>query len=210
MITVRNRDGRRIVVSLICFVLAGTVFTTFNIYLDSYSIIDWNYETKIGPSAMILQSSMEPPSSDRIMEIEGITKAASIRKAWGTVVIFPPHQNDTLYTSDSSFKPLAGYDVSINTTIRVIEMNQNLIEQFPSIYNLTEGRWPLASDEVACAEWLMINFDVELGATATYRYTQEYIYHTQTVGGVWCFIRNVSQYSCPSDFSDLYRSFKLS
>ncbi|MFW9907213.1 MAG: FtsX-like permease family protein, partial [Candidatus Thorarchaeota archaeon] len=172
-------DAKRKQITLLCFVLANVIFSTFLVFLDSYSVYIWEYETNVGPATMFMQSQAELPDEAAFMQIEGIEKAALMTKSWASLVAFPPDQNATSLASEAGdISALNGpAEPSINTTVKAIEMNLDLVTDFPTIFNLTEGKWPEEPWECAFAEWLANLFGVELGAIVTYEsgFVHEYV-----------------------------------
>ncbi|MFW9931797.1 MAG: FtsX-like permease family protein, partial [Candidatus Thorarchaeota archaeon] len=182
-----SEESRRKQVTLVCFILANIIFASLLIYLDSYSTYTWDYETNVGPATMFMQSEEDLPSIDDLENVPGIERVAKMEKSWCSLVAFPPDQNATT-TAEKGFTLAQGggaHDPNINLTVAAIENNQDLFTDFPSIFNITEGRWPTRNIECALAQWLIDFYGVELGAIVTFESGFVHEYHFFRVVGIF-------------------------
>ncbi len=182
-------NRRRKSITIFCLVLANSIFTGLLIYIDSYSVSIWDYETSVGPASIVLTSTQEIPDASTIKTIEGVSKAANFKRAWANIFAQPPEYNNTnLQASDSIKKSaltLPAPEPSLNLSVRVATFEQDMLDQFPTIFNLTDGRWPEAPNEVAFSAWLMDYYLIDVGAVVKYRNTEEWIYHYLVVVGAY-------------------------
>ncbi|MFW9848821.1 MAG: FtsX-like permease family protein [Candidatus Thorarchaeota archaeon] len=180
---------RRKTVTIFCLVIANSIFTGLLIYMDSYSVSIWNYETSVGPASIILTSTNELPNASTIRTVEGVSKAANFKRAWANIFAQPPEYNNTHVQASDSIKKstatLPAPEPSLNLSVRVATFEQDMLDQYPTIFNLTDGRWPEAPNEVAFSAWLIDYYLVDIGAAVNYRNTNEWIYHSLVVVGIY-------------------------
>ncbi len=193
-------DSKRKQVTLVCFILANIIFASLLIYIDSYSVYTWNYETDVGPATMFMQSEEPLPSEDALMNIQGVQKAAIMTKSWCSMVAFPPDQNASIAAEQGFVLAQGANQDNINITVGAVENNPDLFADFPTIFNITDGRMPVRDTECALAQWLIDIFDVDIGAIVTYESGFVHEYH---------FFRVVGIYDHPEDSNRNYAYYNL-
>ena len=74
---------RRKGVTLLCFLLASAMAMSVTVYVDSYSVHEWERLIDVGPVALIVSDRYNVGLEGRlddVQAIDGVTKAAILRK----------------------------------------------------------------------------------------------------------------------------------
>jgi len=86
---------RRKGVTLLCFLLASTMAIGITVYVDSYSVHEWEKNIDVGEIAIIVSGwTLEQSVVDDIREIGGVTKAAALLNSRGSLEKI---ENNTIY-----------------------------------------------------------------------------------------------------------------
>ncbi|MFW9795268.1 MAG: hypothetical protein ACFFEE_13250, partial [Candidatus Thorarchaeota archaeon] len=141
----RRRKG----VTLLCFLLASTMAMGITVYVDSYSIHEWDENLDVGDIAIIAQGEGIQNYVNSIRAIDGVTKAASLESGYG--IIF---RNVT--------EPWGTYEEEIWGSI--IAPSQDFIDTFPGYVTLEDGVIPTTnSSQIAILSQLSDYYGFDIG-----------------------------------------------
>ncbi|TFG34283.1 ABC transporter permease [Candidatus Thorarchaeota archaeon] len=139
---------RRKAVTLMCFVLASTMAIGITVYVDSYSIHEWDKNLDVGEVAIRVSGDLIESYVDDIKGIRGVTKAALLTTSHGGLI----HQMN-----------ISGIPEAYGRYGRFLAINQEFTETFPNYVALIEGRYPLSLTEIAVTESIRQYFELKLG-----------------------------------------------
>ena len=175
---------RRMAVTLLCLIVSGTIFTSFFVFIDSYSSYIWDYETDVGPASMMIVGSEGLEFKDAILALPHINKVSSLKLSMASVVAYPPEHNVTPASSNTGSENEYGYSLQpvpedeLNKTIRVGVIDDTFQDNFPSIINITIGRLPESDIEIAFSEYVANVFKVTAGDIVSYEHGVNSIYYS--------------------------------
>ncbi|MGY5853838.1 MAG: FtsX-like permease family protein [Candidatus Thorarchaeota archaeon] len=145
------QSKRRKGVTLLCFILASTMIMGMSVYIDSYSIHEWENVTNVSDGALHIEGTNVQNYIDEIRDMPSITAAAVMT---GGYVDFKPIGN----MSNNQWSGAAW------------GLDQSFFDAFPYYYTI-KGRFPDNTSEVAMkereAEWIgvgigdYVNFSTE-------------------------------------------------
>ncbi|MHA2026570.1 MAG: FtsX-like permease family protein, partial [Candidatus Thorarchaeota archaeon] len=157
---------RRRGVTLLCFLLASTMAMGITVYVDSYSVHEWNSSLDVGPVAIFADGEGIENYVDEFLTIDGVTKAVALRSGDGQISFT---RNDTygIYVENIGgdiIAPSQEFMMAYEGYVTVIEgslptTNRSEIAIFSSlsnffnlhigdIVNISEGRWEENYEEV--------------------------------------------------------------
>ncbi|MHA2119242.1 MAG: hypothetical protein ACW98J_10010, partial [Candidatus Thorarchaeota archaeon] len=140
---------RRKGVTLLCFLLASTMAMGITVYVDSYSIHEWNRNLDIGQIAIIAEGGGIQNHVDEIRAIDGVTKAASLERGYAD---FEYWVNETW----GSYLEFIYGDI--------IAPSQEFMETFPGYIILEEGAFPSTNrSEIAIIKDLTDFYGFKIG-----------------------------------------------
>jgi len=136
---------RRKSITLVCFLLASTMAIGITVYVDSYSVHEWEKNIDVGDIAITVSGRNIDSYIDEIRDIRGVTKAAGLFRQHGSLAIME--------------------DVSIYLDVwgEIIAPDEYLLETFPNYVNLELGRLPENNSEIALIQSLQLYYEIELG-----------------------------------------------
>lgn len=142
------RSFRRRGVTLLCFLLASTMAMGITVYVDSYSVHEWDKNLDVGDVALRVGGMNVGSYANQIRAISGITKAAVLRSGYGQLT---RQANETegieeVYASGSVLTP-----------------STDFLLAFPDYIQLVRGRMPLNETEVTIINSLNTYYGVNLG-----------------------------------------------
>lgn len=143
---------KRWVVTLLTFILASASFVSVIIYVDSFSLNEWNIRTNTGPATMVVSGQNVNQYADQIAQIPGIVDAAPLTGAYARV--------------SSIYKNLI-----FKADFFVVNLQQEFIDEFPSIFALSEGRYPVNQSEIALDFRIADVLSVGVGDLINYSHT---------------------------------------
>ncbi len=143
---------KRWVVTLLTFILASASFVSIIIYVDSFSLNEWDVQTNTGPATMVVSGLRVNEYADQIAKIPGIVDAAPLTGAYARV--------------SSMYKNLI-----FKADFFVVNLQQEFIDEFPSIFVLSEGRYPETRSEIALDFRVADTLKVGVGDLINYSYT---------------------------------------
>jgi len=152
-------------ITLICFVLASTMAIGITVYVDSYSVHEWNRDIDVGSVAIIVSGNSVGSYVTDIRNIASVTKAASLRSGYGTLIL---NASETHYVSGSG---------------PIMSPSNDFYETFPNYIQIDLGRTPVSPDEIVILNMFHLNEGIQLGDNVSlYTYDAE---HNVTVVGFY-------------------------
>ncbi len=141
---------RRKVVTLICFVLASTMAIGITVYVDSYSMHEWDKNLDVGDVAIRVTGESVRYYIDDIASLQGVTKSADITTGYGSI---------------DHYMNLTGILEQRSMWGQFLSPDDEFLETFPDYITLTAGRFPENSSEISIVESLRIYFELQIGDT---------------------------------------------
>ncbi|MFX1607143.1 MAG: FtsX-like permease family protein, partial [Promethearchaeota archaeon] len=173
---ISDAKHRRMAFTLLCLIVSSTIFSSFLIFIDSYSYNIWDYETDVGPASIVIVGSEGLDFMDEILALPEINGVSWLKISMASVIAYPLEWNISFACSESKIENTNGYSIQgpldeiANRTIRVGCMDETFQENFPSITNITSGRLPESNMEIAFSEWLASIFHVTAGDIVSYEH----------------------------------------
>jgi ABC-type antimicrobial peptide transport system permease subunit len=135
-------------VTLLCFILASTMAIGITVYVDSYSVHQWDKNLDVGDVAIRVTGNNMQSYVDDIQALSGVTKAETLRFVNGQL-----HRdaNET-----------AGIE-EIYTWGQVLTPSPEFLDAYPNYVHLVRGRMPENNSEAAVINSLSTYFDVDIG-----------------------------------------------
>jgi ABC-type antimicrobial peptide transport system permease subunit len=139
---------RRIGVTLLCFVLASTMAMGISVYVDSFSVHEWERNINVGPVALSVSAYDIENYASSIAAIPSVTKSAILQSEYGDLSREANESEGTnyLYTWGSVLAP-----------------TDSFLATFPDYIEIVSGRMPQNNSEVAVISTLYTNSGVSLG-----------------------------------------------
>ncbi|MFW9891756.1 MAG: FtsX-like permease family protein [Candidatus Thorarchaeota archaeon] len=140
---------RRKGVTLLCFLLASSMAMGITVYVDSYSVHEWDRNLDIGQVAMVAHGENIQNYVNGIRAIDGVTKAASIRRGSGIIQYYVnetwgQYQNDIWGD--------------------IISPDQDFLDTFPGYITLEEGSFPTANgSQIAILDAMANDYGFDVG-----------------------------------------------
>ncbi len=141
---------RRKGVTLLCFLLASAMAMGITVYVDSYSVHEWdNNMADVGPIAMFAEGETIQNYVSSIQNIDGVTKAAAIQTSMGGIEYW--------YTDEwGSWQDLIFGDI--------IAPSQEFMDTFPGYITLVDGAFPGAnSSQIAVIDGIVKYYGFNIG-----------------------------------------------
>jgi hypothetical protein len=141
---------RRKGVTLLCFLLASAMAMGITVYVDSYSVHEWeNNMAQVGEIAMFAQGTNIQYYVEDIRDIDGVISAAALQRAWGFIEYFV---NDTWG---------ARTDIVDG---QVLAFDQEFLDTFPEYITLVAGSFPTGNaSQIAIIDHLVNLYDFHIG-----------------------------------------------
>jgi len=140
---------RRKIITLICFLLASSMAIGITVYVDSYSVHEWNTNLDVGDIAITVSGYNIDSYIDDIQDIRGVTKAVGLRNGYGSLFI-GDNESTTLDIWGGLLTP-----------------DEEFLEAFPNYINVESGRLPEIPSEIAVINSLQIYDGLEIGDVLT-------------------------------------------
>lgn len=140
---------RRKGVTLLCFLLASSMAIGITVYVDSYSVHEWDKSIDVGQIAIVVDGYNVESYVNGIQNIAGVTKAAELRNGFGSIRI-GENENITFYEWGDILSP-----------------DDEFFDTFPDYINLQSGRFPQNTSEIAVIESLRMYNDIKIGDVLT-------------------------------------------
>ncbi len=157
---------RRKALTLICLCLASAVAMGTSVYVDSYSIHEWNSYMDFGPVAMVVRGPRAHSKLDDIRSISGIERAAALTLGDGAL------------REVNSSEPYG-----VGGTIAHIDSSYT--DVFPNVYSLQTGSYPANTNEIAIESDVAAELNVSIGDVVNNTYQighTDFIFNLEVVG----------------------------
>ncbi len=132
-------------VTLLCFLLASAMVMGISVYVDSYSVNEWNNLIDVGPIAITVHGEGIDSQVENIRGIPGVEKAAALTNRQGSLFVG------------------GGYDLR-EWWGRLLSPTSEYLNTFPEVFNLEVGRFPNNASEIALARFTYEHLEVDIGS----------------------------------------------
>jgi len=139
---------RRRSVTLLCFVLASTLAMGITVFVDSYSVHEWDKNLDVGAVAIRVSGNSIQSYIDDIQALPYITKAEGLRYGYGNI--------------ERPANESAGIE-EFYTWGQVLTPSQDFLDAYPDYITLVRGRMPENVTEITAINSLATFYDVEIG-----------------------------------------------
>ncbi|MFW9954244.1 MAG: FtsX-like permease family protein [Candidatus Thorarchaeota archaeon] len=144
---------RRKSVSLLCILLASSMAMGILVYVDSFSVHEWNNLVgEVGEVAMSAHGNNIENYVDEIRSLPEVTKAHYIAGSWGVL------------------RPRIGSIDDMDIWGTLVAPDADYFEGFPERFDLIEGRFPENSSEIALDRRVAEQLDVVVNGLVNYSY----------------------------------------
>ncbi|MFX1602545.1 MAG: FtsX-like permease family protein [Promethearchaeota archaeon] len=140
---------RRRAVTMLCFLMVSTMVMGVSTYLDSVSLHTWNELTDVGPYGMRALGEGIEDYEEEIRALPKVASAALTMHALGCLRL----ENEPQYRADNYLRTGKGYS-----------LDQDYLENFPSVFNLVAGRFPESDVEIAVPGYVAEEANVWIGS----------------------------------------------
>jgi hypothetical protein len=140
---------RRKTITLICFLLAASMAIGITVYVDSYSVHEWDKNLDIGDIAINLSGQNLEQYLEDVKDISGVTRAAALRSGYGSLIM---GENES---------------ITLDVEGSVLTPDEELLTTFPNFLTIDSGRFPENSSEIAIINSLHIYNNLEIGDELT-------------------------------------------
>jgi hypothetical protein len=151
---------RRKGVTLLCFLLASAMAMGITVYVDSYSVHEWDKNLEgIGQIAVFAEGEGIIDHVGGIRNIDGVAKAAALQRSWGFLRFWVE-------------EPWGEFYDQIHGDI--IAPDQEFMDTFPGYITLVEGEFPLTnSSQIAVIDYLVDFYDLTIGGVYNFSYNYD-------------------------------------
>jgi len=132
-------------VTLLCFLLASAMVMGISVYVDSYSVHEWNNLIDIGPIAMTVGGDGVEHQIDNIRTLPGVERAAVLETRHGNLFVgsgYEMRQSWGMLPSPSS----------------------EYLDTFMEVFDLEVGRFPNNTSEIALSRGTYERLEVNIGS----------------------------------------------
>lgn len=143
------QSRKRWFVTLVTLMMVSASVSCIIVYVDSFALSIWDDETDTGPATLIVSGHHVNHYSDEISRISGIAKAAPLIGAYARVSSI---YKNLLFKSD----------------FFVVHLEQDFLDDFPTIFLLSEGRFPENATEIALEIAIADILNVGVGSKINY------------------------------------------
>ena len=139
------------------------------VYVDSYSVNEWNVPTDTESVSILIQSQSDIEDYlEDIKQLPGIERAAVI------------YDSRAVLTNPNNTELNDNY-------ARVIYITSTYLETFPSEYTIESGRLPLNDAEIALSAEVSLELDLDIGGLVNYEYRQNGVHNSTSLSVVGIF-----------------------
>jgi hypothetical protein len=168
---------KRRVITLLCFIMAVSLYTSVFIFIDSYSYPMWQEYNEIGPVAMRVQGDGLEEAQDEIANTRYVTAVGLVKTAYATL------RMDT-------YDEYSGSPYDLLNPIFLVQGNAysligDFVNSFPNEFEIIEGRYPQNSSEIAVSFPDAAYWGISLGKMMNYSHTLNGIKRTVFVVGIF-------------------------
>ncbi|MFW9961024.1 MAG: hypothetical protein ACFFDV_08395, partial [Candidatus Thorarchaeota archaeon] len=167
----------RRILTLFCFLMAMSIIASTFIFIDSNSIPMWEEQTDIGAVAMRVQGDNLDLALAEISEVPHVTSASLIETA---PAFLRMDQNDIFIGSPDD--PLDPVFLVIGNAY---SLSDDFINDFPTEFEIVEGRYPVNSSEIAIAYADAEYWGIPIGQMMNYTHTLNGVKRTIFVVGIF-------------------------
>ncbi|MHA2425330.1 MAG: FtsX-like permease family protein [Candidatus Thorarchaeota archaeon] len=170
----RNVHGlRRKGVSLLCILLASAMAMGILVYVDSYSVHEWDAQLgRVGPVAMSVGGINIDNYVDEIRDLPSVLIAESIDYSWGSIMKMGPLPIDEPWLYE-----MWG---------RFASPSDSYYESFPHSFPIAVGRLPQNNSEITLSQNVMEFLTLSMGDQVNYTRSWETLdFRVLTVVGVY-------------------------
>ena len=132
-------------VTLLCFLLASAMVMGISVYVDSYSVYEWNSLIDIGPIAMTVSGEGVVNQLDNIRTLPGIERAAVLETRHGELIVGSDYEQRQAWGMLPS--PSSDY-----------------LSTFMDVFELEAGRFPNNASEIALSRGTHERLEVSIGS----------------------------------------------
>ena len=132
-------------VTLLCFLLASAMVMGISVYVDSYSVNEWNNIIDIGPIAMTIGGDGVENQLDNIRALPGVERAAVLETRHGELLVG------------------SGYDL-LEVWGMLPSPTTEYLNTFTDVYELEVGRFPNNPSEITLARNTYNRLEVNIGS----------------------------------------------
>jgi len=132
-------------VTLLCFLLASAMVMGISVYIDSYSVNEWDNLIDIGPIAMTVGGDEVENQLDNIRALPGVERTAVLETRHGELSV------------GSGYEMLGSWGMLPSPT-------SEYLSTFMDVFELEVGRFPNNSSEIALARSTTEYFEVNIGS----------------------------------------------
>ncbi len=146
------QSKRRKAVTLLCFVLAAAMIMGISVYVDSYSIHEWENQTDVGEGALVITGSYREGNVEDILDVVAefpeIEKISTITTGEGTLIV---EEGYSTWHQDG----------------QVVALADDFLETFPEYFTI-EGHYPTNENEIMIHSSAVEYLPVGIGDTIEY------------------------------------------
>jgi hypothetical protein len=168
---------KRRFITLLCFIMAISLYTSVFIFIDSHSYSMWQECNDIGPVAMRVQGDDLEEVRDQIASTRYVTAVGLVKTAYAYLRM----DKDDVYQGSP-------YDI-LNPVFLVQGNAYSLVDDFansfPNEFEIVEGRYPQNSSEIAIAFPDAAYWGLTLGKMMNYSHTLNGIKRTVFIVGIF-------------------------
>jgi len=141
---------RRKSVTLLCFLLTGTMIMGIAVYVDSYSVHYWDEVMDVGEVSMFIDGNDVDSIISSVRQTDGISEAVLLREA--SAYVYYEYMGEEMWDH-----------------FRVCAPTQEYFDTYPGVFSITRGRFPQNESEIAVSavvddwEWVNITLGSEIG-----------------------------------------------
>ena len=141
---------RRKGVTLLCFLLASSMAMGITVYVDSYSVHEWDSNiAEAGEIAIFAEGDGIENYVDSIRAMDGVSRAAELRRSWANIHYLAN------YSWGSFIDQIYG---------DIIAPDQNFFDTFPGYITLVEGALPSTNaSQIAIIDYLVVHYNFKIG-----------------------------------------------
>lgn len=172
----RVQGLRRKGVSVLCILLASAMAMGILVYVDSYSIHEWDRQMQsVGSVGMVVQSYENINVGNYLPDIKAlpeVTKAAAFEYTYSWMSTIPSGPNARVDSGN------------------IMRYSEEYMTAFPNRFNLTAGMFPVNNRSIALLTTTAKNLGVTIGDDVNYTvgstlYTNEWVYAVLEVVGIY-------------------------
>ncbi len=143
------QSRKRWLVTIVTLMLVSSSISCIIVYVDSFALSIWEDETDTGPATLIVSGYHVNYYANDISEIPGIMKAAPLTGSYARVSSI---YKNLLFKSD----------------FFAVHLEQDFIDDFPTVFQLQEGRFPENETEIALELGIADVLNVWIDSTINY------------------------------------------